>query len=56
MIELKRGAKESTVGSLQGSLGNGGRWLVGRQQQLWGKKFTASVNAGSASGCGDGSI
>ncbi|HEY1214110.1 MAG TPA: outer membrane beta-barrel family protein [Bryobacteraceae bacterium] len=46
IITRKRGAKESAFGSLQGSVGNGGRWLVGANGSYGGKKFTASLNAG----------
>ncbi|MFL6603629.1 MAG: TonB-dependent receptor domain-containing protein [Steroidobacteraceae bacterium] len=46
IITRKRGTRESAFGSLQGSLGNGGRWLVGANGSYGGKKFTAAVNAG----------
>jgi outer membrane receptor protein involved in Fe transport len=46
IITRKRGAKESAAGSLTGSFGNGGRWLVGGNGSYGGKQFTASVNAG----------
>jgi outer membrane receptor protein involved in Fe transport len=46
IITRKRSAKESAFGSLQGSLGDGGRWLVGANGSYGSKKFTASVNAG----------
>jgi outer membrane receptor protein involved in Fe transport len=46
IVLRKRGAKDSASGSLQGSLGDGGRWLVGGNGSYGGKQFTASVNAG----------
>jgi len=46
IITRKHRAKESKSGSLQGSLGSGGRWLVGGSGTYGGKEFTASVNAG----------
>jgi outer membrane receptor protein involved in Fe transport len=46
IITRKRGAKESAYGSLQGSYGNRGRWLVGANGSYGGKQFTASLNAG----------
>jgi outer membrane receptor protein involved in Fe transport len=46
IITRKRGAKESASASLTGSLGNGGRWLVGGNGNYGGKQFTASLNAG----------
>ena len=46
IITRKRGAKESASGSLTGSLGSGGRWLVGGNGSYGGKQFTASVSAG----------
>jgi outer membrane receptor protein involved in Fe transport len=46
IITRKRGAKESASASLTGSLGNGGRWLVGGNANYGSKQFTASLNAG----------
>ena len=46
IITRKRGAKESASASLTGSLGDGGRWLVGGNGSYGGKQFTASLNAG----------
>ena len=46
IIRRKRGAKESASASLTGSLGDGGRWLVGGNGSYGGKQFTASLNAG----------
>src|SRR6516164_11386750 len=46
IITRKRGARESAAASLTGSLGSGGRWLVGGNASYGGKQFTASVNAG----------
>ena len=46
LITRKRGAKQSASASLTGSLGNGGRWLVGGNGSYGGKQFTASLNAG----------
>jgi hypothetical protein len=46
IITRKRGAKEAASASLTGSLGNGGRWLVGGNGSYGGKHFTASLNAG----------
>lgn len=46
IITRKHRARESKSGSLQGSLGSGGRWLVGGNGSYGGKEFTASVNAG----------
>lgn len=46
IITRKRGAKESASGSLTGSLGSGGRWLIGGNGSYGGKQFTASVTAG----------
>jgi len=46
IITRKRAAKESASGSLTGSLGSGGRWLVGGNGSYGSKQFTASVNAG----------
>lgn len=46
IITRKRAAKESASASLQGSLGDGGRWLVGGNGSYGGKRFTASVSAG----------
>jgi len=46
IITRKRGAKESASAALTGSLGSGGRWLVGGNGNYGGKNFTASVNAG----------
>jgi outer membrane receptor protein involved in Fe transport len=46
IITRKRGARESASASLTGSLGNGGRWLVGGNGSYGGKQFTASLTAG----------
>jgi outer membrane receptor for ferrienterochelin and colicin len=46
IITRKRGAKETASGSLQGSLGDGGRWLAGANGSYGGKGFAASLNAG----------
>jgi len=46
IITRKRRAKESASASLTGSLGAGGRWLVGGNGSYGGKQFTASLNAG----------
>jgi outer membrane receptor protein involved in Fe transport len=46
IITRKRGAKESASASLTGSLGSGGRWLVGGNANYGSKQFTASLNAG----------
>jgi outer membrane receptor protein involved in Fe transport len=46
IITRKRGAKESAAASLTGSLGTGGRWLVGGNGSYGGKRFTASLSAG----------
>lgn len=46
IITRKRAAKEPASGSLQGSLGDGGRWLVGGNGSYGGKQFTATLNAG----------
>ena len=46
IITRKRGAKESASASLTGSVGSGGRWLVGGNGSYGGKQFTASLSAG----------
>jgi outer membrane receptor protein involved in Fe transport len=46
IITRKRSAKETAHGSLQGSLGDGGRWLVGGNGSYRGKNFTTSLSAG----------
>ena len=46
ILTRKRAAKESASASLTGSLGSGGRWLVGGNGSYGSKQFTASVNAG----------
>ena len=46
IITRKRGAKESASASAIGSVGSGGRWLVGGNGNYGGKQFTASLNAG----------
>ena len=46
IITRTRAAKESASASLTGSLGSGGRWLVGGNGNYGSKQFTASVNAG----------
>ena len=46
IITRKRGAKEAASGSLQGSLGDGGRSLVSANGNYAGKRFSTSLNAG----------
>lgn len=46
IITRKRAAKEVKSGSLQASLGDGGRSVVGASGNYGSKQFTASVNAG----------
>jgi outer membrane receptor protein involved in Fe transport len=46
IITRKRGAKESASASLTGSLGSGGRWLVGGNGSYGSKQFTVSLTAG----------
>jgi outer membrane receptor protein involved in Fe transport len=46
IITRKRGARESASGSLTGSLGSGGRWLVGGNGSYGSREFTASLSAG----------
>ena len=46
IITRKRGTKESASASLTGSLGSGGRWLVGGSGSYRGNQFAASINAG----------
>jgi outer membrane receptor protein involved in Fe transport len=46
IITRKRGARKSASGSLQGSVGNGGRWLVGANGSYGSRQFTAALNAG----------
>ena len=46
IITRKRGTRESASASLTGSLGSGGRWLVGGNGSYGGKQFTASLTAG----------
>jgi len=46
IITRKRSAKEAASASLTGSLGSGGRWLVGGNGNYASKQFTASLNAG----------
>ena len=46
IITRKRGAKETASGSLQGSLGDGGRSLVSANGTYGGKRFSTSLNAG----------
>src|SRR5215471_9058126 len=46
IITRKRAERESASASLTGSLGSGGRWLVGGNGSYGSKKFTASVTAG----------
>lgn len=46
IITRKRAAKESASASLQGSLGDGGRWLAGGNGSYGGRQFSASVTAG----------
>src|SRR5262252_8652955 len=46
IITRKRAAKESAAASLTGSLGSGGRWLVGGSATYGGKKLSASLTAG----------
>ena len=45
IVTRKRAARRSASGSLQGSLGDGGRWLIGGDGSYGGKQFTASVTA-----------
>jgi outer membrane receptor protein involved in Fe transport len=46
IITRKRRARESASASLTGSLGSGGRWLLGGSGSYGSRQFTASVNAG----------
>jgi outer membrane receptor protein involved in Fe transport len=46
IITRRHGAKRSESASLTGSLGSGGRWLVGGSGSYRGKQFSASLNAG----------
>lgn len=46
IITRKHGEKQSASGSLQGSLGDGGRSLVGANAAYGSKKFTASIAGG----------
>jgi outer membrane receptor for ferrienterochelin and colicin len=46
IITRKRGAKEVASGSLQGSLGDGGRSLVSANGNYGGKRFSTSLSAG----------
>jgi outer membrane receptor protein involved in Fe transport len=46
IITRRRATRESASASLTGSLGSGGRWLVGGNGSYGSKQFTASVNAG----------
>ena len=46
IITRKRGSKESASAALTGSLGSGGRWLVGGNASYGSKQFTAALNAG----------
>ena len=46
IVTRKRGAKRLATGSLQGSLGDGGRSLVGASGSYGGKQFAGSMNAG----------
>ncbi len=46
IITRKRSARETAHGSLQGSLGDGGRWVVGSNGSYGGKNFTTSLSAG----------
>ncbi len=46
IITKKHGAKQSASGSLQGSLGNGGRSLLGASANYGSKQFTASLAGG----------
>src|SRR5579859_985370 len=46
IITRKRRAEESTSGSLQGSLGDGGRSLVSANGSYGGKRLSAALNAG----------
>jgi len=46
IITRKRRAYESASASLTGSLGSGGRWLVGGNGSYGGRQFTASLSAG----------
>ena len=46
IITRKHGIKESASAALTGSLGSGGRWLVGGNANYGSKQFTASLTAG----------
>ena len=46
IITRKRAAKESASASMTGSLGSGGRWLIGGNGSYGSKQFTASISAG----------
>jgi outer membrane receptor protein involved in Fe transport len=46
IIMRKRAKKKSASGSLTGSLGSGGRWLVGGNASYGSKQLTASLSAG----------
>ena len=46
IITRKRGARKSASGSVTGSLGSGGRWLVGGNGSYGGQQFVASLTAG----------
>ncbi len=46
IITRKRGGQETTSGSIQGSLGDGGRSLAHARGSYGGRRFTASLGAG----------
>src|SRR6516164_5950595 len=46
IITRKYGARQTASASLTGSLGSGGRWLVGGNTSYGGKNFTMSLSAG----------
>jgi len=46
IVTRKRAAKESASASLTGSLGSGGRWLIGGKGNYGSEQLTASVTAG----------
>jgi outer membrane receptor protein involved in Fe transport len=46
IITRKRGTREAASASLTGSLGSGGRWLVGGNANYGSKLLSASLNAG----------
>ena len=46
IITRRRAARESASAAVTGSLGSGGRWLVGGNGSYGGRHFTASLSAG----------